>query len=639
MYIRLCETLKDKGKFLSLDEDIYQHIDSEKDYYTSVYYYNEDQKNRFNETGTVSGITDVVTNKLFFDMDSPDNIQIAYDDSVGLVNKLLKLGVEKESIDVYFSGGKGFHIIINTLNEFTPDKLKTLATSLAREYSSFDSSVYNSNRILRVSATKHNKTGLYKRQIPLSVFFNTGVDRIKKLSSEKLIPKDKKAVNLPASVLKIANEKKKKEVATSFVTKGLDLSKRPSNFSPWKYALDQGFFPAQTRHDANMILAATYKGLGYDKTKTYYALKAACEKQSVLFNQDKFSKEEIYGCVDHVFSPEWNDGSYSEDNFPVKLQTYLTEELGVPRRDEIALNVFEQTRDVFKSFDTFAKNIDNNTIKTGIVDLDKNVRMTTGMLCGLLGAPSTGKSSISFEILKNTSLNNEKAAFFSMDMGQNLVFQRLAQNVTGYSSEKLFDIFKNEDLIEQKHIMSQLDKYYKNVFFSFKTAMTTENMKNSILYQQNKTGEKIRLVVIDYLECISSKISDPTAKISNIAQELKDMAIELDVCVLLLLQPPKRVGDPSDEILSYIDIKGSGTVGQACSIVISLWRPGFNPSEPQDDRFMSFAVLKNRMGQLSQVDCSFDGLTGKVAPLDAIGKVNLERVRTKKKLNEKDEEF
>ena len=156
--------------------------------------------------------------------------------------------------------------------------------------------------------------------------------------------------------------------------------------------------------------------------------------------------------------------------------------------------------------------------------------------------------------------------------------------------------------------------------------MTTEMIRKGVEQLEEKHG-KIRIVVIDYLECIQSSLSDPTAKISMIAQELKDIASDLDVCVLLLLQPPKRVGDPSKEIVTYTDIKGAATVAQACSIVLSLWREGFSPKTSELDNYISFAAIKNRMGKLCKIDCSWNGLTGEIGYLDDIEKEELEELR------------
>lgn len=641
MYTRLCKTLTDKGTFVPTNEDIYKYIDDvEVDHYVSVYKYNEEQKKHFDEKGTVSGIQNVVTNQLVFDLDSEDRQQ-ALDDTKTLLERLERKGISNNNTEVYMSGNKGFHVQINIDKYLTPTEEKNIAQAFAGDLSSFDSTVYNANRILRLAGTKHPKSGLYKRKVSHNIIKEKSLDDIVKMAEKSYKAKSSKTIRLSNAVLKLGKEKPKVEKKEekderSFVELGLDISKRPPYLSPWKYALEQGYFPEGTKNDAILILASTYKAAGYDKTKSYYAIKAVCEKQSEIFKSPKVEKDDIYTRIDRVYGPDWGEGCYAEDNFPIKLQDYLTKDLGIPRRDEVELEVFENTSSVFKTFTKFAENIDKNTIKTGIKAVDDNVRMTTGMLCGLLGSPSSGKTNCCLEILRNTSLNNENAAFYSLDMGSSLVFQRLAQKLTGHSSDTLFNFFKQKKNKEIDEIYNKIEHNYKNVSFSFKTAMTVDDIRKSITHQEQKTGQKFRLVVIDYLECITATISDPIAKVSMISQQLKDLAIDLDVCVLLLLQPPKRVGDPSQPIKSYTDIKGSATVAQACSVVLTLWREGFSPDLPENDRYISFAVVKNRLGSLSQTDCSFDGLTGDIGELDDAGRDNLRAIRALKKLNNSD---
>ena len=89
MYVRLCETINNIGKLVP-NTDIAKFIENqEKDYYSSIFLYNEDQKRKaeelieitkdgktFKRPKGVSGIKEVVTNKLVFDFDS-DNLQNA----------------------------------------------------------------------------------------------------------------------------------------------------------------------------------------------------------------------------------------------------------------------------------------------------------------------------------------------------------------------------------------------------------------------------------------------------------------------------------------------------------------------------------------------------------------------------------
>ena len=99
---------------------------------------------------------------------------------------------------------------------------------------------------------------------------------------------------------------------------------------------------------------------------------------------------------------------------------------------------------------------------------------------------------------------------------------------------------------------------------------------------------------------------------------------------MLLLQPPKVAGDPSDELLSYTKIKGSSVIQQACSVILSMWRPGFSPKTPGDDKFVCFAVLKNRMGSLGQYEFSWNGLTGAITELNEDQRDHLDSVRQRK---------
>lgn len=632
MYVRLTESVKDFGKLIPANEDIYKYInDTNKDYYVSPYFYNHEQKKIFEKTGSVKGMTDVVTDTLFFDIDRDENLEYAAEDTIKLLKRLNDIDINNDAIRVYFSGKKGFHVVVKTDQKFQPTELKKIAKSIAGDLKGFDDVVYNANRILRVPNTKHPSSSLFKVELDPSELESCSIEEILEIAKNNGdLNRNVRTAHINPEI--ISKKEPKKETVTKSHSNDFDMSRKPKELSPWKYALEQGYFPPGQRNNALTILAATYKGLGYNKTKAYYSLKASAELQADRFGQEKKNKDEIWTVVNSVFNVKWKGGTYAEDNFPVQLVSYLENELGIPRKNEAELDIFQKSNRVFDIYKDFAVNIDKNTIKTGIDALDRNMKITTSMLVGLLGAPSSGKTTVAMEIIKNTSLNQESVAFFSMDMGAPLVFQRLAQKVSGYSGERLERMFKDNSEEEIKKLQYKIDRDFKNVNFSFKTALSVKSIRDSVTRQENVTGKKTRLIVIDYLECITSDISDPTAKISMVAQELKDLANDLQCCVLLLLQPPKRAGDPSQPLLSYSDIKGAATVAQACSVVFSIWREGFSPKNYEQDKFISFAVLKNRMGTLSQTDCGFDGLSGDITDLADNEKRELEEMRQASKI-------
>lgn len=393
MYIRLCENLADKGKLILDTEDVYKHINTlNKDYYVSVYKYNEKHKEQFDKTGSVAGITDVTTNRIIFDFDD-ENLDNAKKDTLTAFKRLTSKGIKAENINIYYSGKKGFHLTLETDQSFTPNEMKAIAKNIAGDLETFDTKVYNSNRILRLPYTRHPDTKLYKTPISYEEL-NLPLVQIKDIAKDEYEVELPVTVKLPTSIINLKVEAKEvKEVAKIETTK-LDLSKRPKNLSPWKYALSQGYFPSGQRNHAFDIMARTYHNLGYDKTQTYYLLKAMRDKQATLFGQDKFDKTELFNSIlKYVFSDHNLGGTYSEDHFDDGLKDYLVG-MGIPRKHEA--DSFEKYHpkkigDIGAKFEDFVMNYEKHLIKTGIKSIDDALPMTPGLNLGIIGAAGSGK--------------------------------------------------------------------------------------------------------------------------------------------------------------------------------------------------------------------------------------------------------
>lgn len=634
MYVRISEGLN-KYKLVPETENIYDHIiNNDKDYYTSLFKYNEEHYQHWKKTRTVSGIKDVLTNRLFFDFDNAENPDLARQDAITLVSRLLTNGVPQDNIQVAFSGGKGFSVEVDTTQKFTQDEFKNITFALAEDLESFDRVVNDPQRIVRVVGTKHNKSGLYKMPLTVHQLTELPVSEIKAQASnlDNIDPEIMESwteIELPESIAKLAISTKKETKKVAQVdSEDLNLQFKPKWLTEAKYALQCGFFGAGERNTAFMILASTYKNQGFDKEIVYRMLKGVAEVQANRNGVERYADKELYNnIVEVVFNPNWKGGTYSYENTP--LLRDVTQRLGLKIPNDNEDNPLVPVENVTDIFKKFALDIDNNTIKLGIPLIDNNIRITTSMLVGLLAAPSAGKTSVSLSVLNACSNNNIPCVFFSLDMGAPLVFQRLIQRHSGLYSKKIFEMYKNDDP-KIRDIEKEVSKQYKNVRFCFKSGITVEDIKENIMKQQEASGEKIRLVVIDYLECLGGPYSDATANTAMIAQKLKDIANELEICILLLLQPQKHAGDPSAELLSYRNIKGSSAVEQAASVVFTLWRPGFSPKNPEEDKYMTVAVVKNRMGSLGAFDFSWNGLTGDIEELDEIQKGELNALRQKR---------
>jgi KaiC/GvpD/RAD55 family RecA-like ATPase/HSP20 family molecular chaperone IbpA len=608
--------------------------DSKKDYYISVFNYNQGHYDTFKKTNTLSGIKDVTTNTVIFDFDSKSDINKAKEDALTLFGRLTQKGIKPDDINVYFSGNKGMHIELNTQTEMSREEADNIRTSLAGDLTTSDSSVKDEQRIIRAPLSLNVKSNLFKIPLTKEELVNLTVDEIKKEASsisdfraELATDYYNKRIQLPQAVqaLKV-KAKVEKEVKVS-TEERLDFSRNKTGLTNAKYALSHGFFEEGERHEAVMILAATYLGLGWDQQIAYNSIKATLRLRASRLGLDDVSEEtrqEVWKEVASVFSENWKGGMYSEDKNELLIKTKQRYNI----EDKYDKNLLIKLSQVNSIFADFATNIDKNTLKLGIPSFDQEIRVTTSTLVSILAAPSAGKTSISFGILNSTSRAGVKSMFFSLDMAAPQVYQRLAQRHTGYHSDRLFKAYQTRDMGVIEKVEKTLDEEYSNVKFCFRGAMNVDIIREALLKEKELTGEFPKVIVVDYLENVLTDLSnDPTISKGFVARSLKDMANEFAICVILLTQPAKVSGGPSEELNSYYAIKGSGLVAEASATVITMHRPGFDPKNPADDNFITLTVVKNRMGTLGTFDYHWEGVRGTIRELLDEEKQTLKVVR------------
>jgi replicative DNA helicase len=341
--------------------------------------------------------------------------------------------------------------------------------------------------------------------------------------------------------------------------------------------------------------------------------------------------------IPSVFDDSWNGGQYSFKNNKW-LQQYC-ERLGIDVQKEAE----EPTIEIANAFDLFkdyAKNIDSLTVKTGIDELDNRCRITIGMLVGIVAPPGVGKTSLALEVLNAMSKRDELSVFYSYDMYHGTVFQKLIQKHLKKKDEEIFDAFKNDDLEFQQSVLDTLKREYKNVEFCFKTGQTTEDIISTMKFAEEKTGKKTRLLIVDYSELVIAKASDPTQASAETIQQLRAIATLYNVAVIVLLQPSKISGSPADDLKSYRAVKGSSAIEQAVALMLGMSRPGYDPKNPEQDKFITINALKHRMGQLFSVDLHWDGFTGTIRSMTDEERLELrelkQRIAQEKEENDND---
>lgn len=632
-FLNIREGLSSRPKLVPANtklESVIKNVN--KDWYVSLYEYNEEHKKILEEKGSLAGIENTVTNRLYFDFDSKDNIAAAQADTITTANRLLEKGIPEHGINVYFSGSKGFSIEIKIDEYINPAKFGAIIDSVAGDLPTTDHVVREANRIVRIPGTKHQSSGLYKIPLTPEELINLSVDEIKALAVKpRLIEANSTVVSLPPEMKNVkVVEKTVQAVKTelSFDTSSIDMKARPKGLDEARWLLSNGFFRTGDRNSAMLCLAATYNYMKFPLEVTRGILDGVAELQSSRTGEDKFTDYEMENILKQVYSDSWKGGIFTTRDPNNWLHKYATK-MKLNIRDDVG----PQTLDgIHESFKYYVDNIEKNTIKTGIPELDKALPITIGSNIGIVAAAGAGKTALALKILKYNSEQGIPTVFCSLDMVKNRLFEKVLYNVTGLSREDLYAAFKAG---KGQELTDMVRKHYGNVWFYDRSSATIADIRQYILDVEQKTGQKIKMVMLDYFERINTGVSDDTASSKALANEIQDMVNDHDIAAITLCQPNKFSlgGGPDTEIKSYTAIKGSSFLYQSFRGILSLSRPFYTPSTKDLDKYCIVNILKNDLGEQNRLVFGWKGKTGDIYTLEDIERQEFDDLMKQKEMN------
>jgi hypothetical protein len=121
---------------------------------------------------------------LVLDIDR-DNLAEALADARRLVT-FLRERYQADDVPVYFSGGKGFHVLVELAHNPPPAvTFPATARAFAEHIAAaagvqIDRSIYDRNHIIRCPNTRHPRTGLHRRRIDADDLFQLDIDGIRR---------------------------------------------------------------------------------------------------------------------------------------------------------------------------------------------------------------------------------------------------------------------------------------------------------------------------------------------------------------------------------------------------------------------------------------------------------------------------
>lgn len=291
---------------------------------------------------------------------------------------------------------------------------------------------------------------------------------------------------------------------------------------------------------------------------------------------------------------------------------------------EMANNSFDETYDILDLIQQFKKDIEaasnvvmsNNisTLKDAFKEVYNHIcslsvnpdykkklltgftyydKFTHGLQKGdlnVIAAPSShGKTSFATQMAIQTCKLNKDARglFYSFEMPKEKIASRILANATGINSKRIENEPMNNENIK---LISEKIGTMENLFFLFddKICNNSEMIMSSI--KSNVTKYNLDFVVVDYLQLIKIKSENIERAIHDICNDLKNIALNYKITIILVSQLSRGEGRPTLNRLKY-----SSAIEHAADQVLLIWRPNYN--EDDDSNAMEIAEIDIAKGR------------------------------------------
>lgn len=247
-------------------------------------------------------------------------------------------------------------------------------------------------------------------------------------------------------------------------------------------------------------------------------------------------------------------------------------------------------------------------IKTGFYDLDSFLGgLRDGSLTIIAARPAMGKTAFAVNILQNVCIREKlPALMFSLEMTQAELATRIMASESKVSgSEIRIGNLKSD---QWDSILNTVESCANVPLFIDETSgLSIAAIRDRAM--RLKKQKNIRLIVVDYLQLISStsrKATNREQEIADISRGLKSLAKDIPCPVIALAQLNRSVESRAEKRPILSDLRESGSIEQDADNVLFIHRPGnYDKNERQD--LAEIIIAKQRSGPTGVVHLKWTG--------------------------------
>lgn len=247
-------------------------------------------------------------------------------------------------------------------------------------------------------------------------------------------------------------------------------------------------------------------------------------------------------------------------------------------------------------------------VDTGFIDLN---RMTGGFqksdLIIVAARPAMGKTAFALNIAQHAALHDGRTVvIFSLEMSaRQLVMRMLCTEATVESQKIKEGVIDPEDTNRLLEVMEPMSK--SGLYIDDTGGISVPEIRSKCRRLKARRG--LDMVVIDYLQLMQSgggrRSDSRTQEVSDMTRQLKLLARELEVPVVLLAQLNRGPETRQDHTPMIADLRESGSIEQDADMVILLYRPAVY--DETEDNTSHAIIAKHRHGPTGTVLLAWQG--------------------------------
>jgi replicative DNA helicase len=250
------------------------------------------------------------------------------------------------------------------------------------------------------------------------------------------------------------------------------------------------------------------------------------------------------------------------------------------------------------------------TIPTGLTDLDEYLEggLRPGELVIVGARPSMGKTALGLTIGVHVAAQHA-VGLLSMEMSHSEVNDRLVAMIGCVSLSAVKRPARGEGLAWDR-VVEGIDRSRSLGFHtSDQGGLNINQVRAKARALKRSSG--LDVLVVDYIGLMAGldAKANRNTQLEEISRGLKNLAKELEMCVLCLAQLNRKAEERPDVMPMMSDLRDSGAIEQDADVILFIKRPIMaNPELGEEwKHYAKLSIAKNRQGRCGYINLSYVG--------------------------------